>query len=259
MKPYEPRSRGEARRKLIFRGSGLDPRARYPTITRMPPTPTPWAAPDPRGDLGLVALDFELSPERVISAYSHGIFPWPDGDPRHAVPWVCPRRRAILEFDRMRVPRSLAKARRRSLLRFTVDRAFAAVIRACAASPRPGQAGTWITPPMITAYTEVHRRGLAHSIEAWNGEMLVAGLYGVDAGGVFAGESMFHHVDNGSKLCLLHLTDHLRGRGSAWMDIQQLTPHLEALGAREIPRTEFLRRLRDEQAAGRTLFARGEA
>lgn len=173
----------------------------------MPPTPMTWSAPDPREHLGLVALDHELTPERVISAYRHGIFPWPDGDPRHAVPWVCPRRRAILEFGHLRVSRSLAKARRRSSLHFTIDRAFEAVIRACAASPRPGQAGTWITPAMITAYTEVHRRGLAHSIEAWDGDTMVAGLYGVDAGGVFAGESMFHRVDNGSKLCLLHLAD----------------------------------------------------
>jgi leucyl/phenylalanyl-tRNA--protein transferase len=110
---------------------------------------------------------------------------------------------------------------------------------------------------MITAYTEVHRRGLAHSIEAWEGDILVAGLYGVDAGGVFAGESMFHRADNGSKLCLLHLAEHLLGRGSTWMDIQQLTPHLAALGAREIPRAEFLRRLREEQTAGRNLFPAG--
>lgn len=219
------------------------------------PSPTPvWAAPNPREELGLVALDFELTAERVISAYRHGIFPWPDGDPRHPVPWVCPRRRAILEFEALRIPRSLAKARRQTGLRFTIDHAFSEVIRACAAAPRPGQGGTWITPAMITTYTEVHRRGMAHSAEAWDGETLVAGLYGMDAGGVFAGESMFHRVDNGSKLCLLHLADHLRARGSPWMDIQQLTPHLETLGAREIPRAEFLRRLRDEQAAGRLLF-----
>lgn len=223
----------------------------------MPPTPMTWSAPDPREHLGLVALDHELTPERVISAYRHGIFPWPDGDPRHAVPWVCPRRRAILEFGHLRVSRSLAKARRRSSLHFTIDRAFEAVIRACAASPRAGQAGTWIIPAMITAYTEVHRRGLAHSIEAWDGDTMVAGLYGVDAGGVFAGESMFHRLDNGSKLCLLHLAEHLLGRGSTWMDIQQLTPHLAALGAREIPRAEFLRRLREEQTAGRNLFPAG--
>jgi len=109
---------------------------------------------------------------------------------------------------------------------------------------------------MIAAYSEVHRRGLAHSVEAWDGETLVAGLYGMDAGGAFAGESMFHRVDNGSKLCLLHLADHLRSRGSGWMDIQQLTPHLEALGAREIPRAEFLRRLREEQQTARALFPR---
>jgi leucyl/phenylalanyl-tRNA--protein transferase len=221
------------------------------------PLPAPeWSAPPPRDELGVVAVDFELTPERVISAYRHGIFPWPDGNPRHPIPWVCPRRRAILEFDALRVPRSLERARRRTTLRFTFDQAFPAVIRACAAAPRAGQAGTWITPAMIAAYSEVHRRGLAHSVEAWDGETLVAGLYGMDAGGAFAGESMFHRVDNGSKLCLLHLADHLRSRGSGWMDIQQLTPHLEALGAREIPRAEFLRRLREEQQTARALFPR---
>lgn len=237
-----------------FTASGLDPPKHRHILKTMPSLTSEWAAPNPREELGLVALDFELTAERVISAYRHGIFPWPDGDPRHPVPWVCPRRRAILEFDALRIPRSLAKARRQTKLRFTIDQAFPAVIRACAAAPRPAQGGTWITPAMITTYTEVHRRGLAHSVEAWDGEALVAGLYGVDAGSVFAGESMFHRVDNGSKLCLLHLADHLRARGSPWMDIQQLTPHLEALGAREIPRAEFLRRLRDEQAAERRLF-----
>jgi leucyl/phenylalanyl-tRNA--protein transferase len=234
----------------------LDAARPQPRVARHPRMiPPEWPAPDPADPLGLVALDFKLTPERILSAYRHGIFPWPDGNPRHPIPWVCPRERAVLDFAALRIPRSLQKARRRlAALRFTHDRAFPEVIRACAAASRPGQRGTWITPPMITAYVEVHRRGHAHSIEAWEGDTLVAGMYGVTAGGVFAGESMFHRIDDGSKLCLLHLVAHLQSRGSTWLDIQQLTPHLAALGAHEIPRQEFLQRLALAQREPRPLF-----
>ncbi len=225
-------------------------------LPAVPPMSSPeWPTPDPSDEFGLVALDFKLTPERVISAYRHGIFPWPDSHPRRPIPWVCPPVRAVLDFQRLHVPRSLRQARRRlASLRFTIDQAFESVIRACAAAPRPGQQGTWITPPMIATYLEVHRRGHAHSIEAWDGTALVAGLYGVTAGGVFAGESMFHRVADGSKLCLLELIAHLQPRGATWIDIQQLTPHLAALGAHEIPRHEFLRRLRTAQHLPLTLF-----
>ena len=214
-----------------------------------------WPSPHPSDEFGLVALDFKLTPERVISAYRHGVFPWPDGSPRHPIPWVCPPRRAILAFDALHLPRSLRKTQRRlASLCFTIDRAFADVIRACAAAHRPGQRGTWITPPMVAAYIEVHRRGHAHSIEAWEGDTLVAGMYGVTSGGVFAGESMFHRIDDGSKLCLLHLVAHLRQQGATWIDIQQLTPHLAALGAHEISRADFLFRLAAAQRQPRELF-----
>ncbi|MBL9202013.1 MAG: leucyl/phenylalanyl-tRNA--protein transferase [Opitutaceae bacterium] len=215
-----------------------------------------WPAPDPADELGLVALDYNLSPARIISAYRHGIFPWPDGATFRPIPWVCPPRRAVLEFSALRVPKNLRKAQRAlgARLRFTIDRAFEAVIRACAAAPRPGQTGTWIIPTMIAAYLEVHRRGHAHSVEAWDGDKLVGGLYGVSAAGVFTGESMFHRVDDASKLCVLHLIEHLRTRGSGWIDIQQLTPHFARLGAREIPRAEFLEKLAAERRAERALF-----
>jgi leucyl/phenylalanyl-tRNA--protein transferase len=214
-----------------------------------------WPAPHPADELGLVALDFNLTPSRLISAYRHGIFPWPDGNPLHPIPWVCPPRRAILDFDDLHVPKNLRRAQRAlARLRFTHDRAFEAVIRACAAAPRPGQAGTWITPAMIATYVAVHRTGHAHSVEAWDGDKLVGGLYGVTAGGVFTGESMFHLVDDVSKLCVLHLVEHLRARGSSWLDIQQLTPHFARLGAREIPRDSFLARLTAERTAARKLF-----
>ncbi len=220
--------------------------------------PTPeytWPAPDPADDFGLVSLDRDLSPARLISAYRHGIFPWPDGKPAKAIPWVCPTRRAILEFSALHVPRNLRRSQRqRAELRFSIDEAFESVIRACAASARPGQPGTWITPAMVAAYVDLHHLGHAHSVEAWDGSTLVAGLYGVTAGGVFTGESMFHHIDDGSKLCVLHLIAHLEQRGATWIDIQQLTPHFALLGAREIRRAEFLARLAEEQKMGRVLF-----
>lgn len=216
---------------------------------------TRWPAPEPDDDFGLVSLDRDLSPARLISAYRHGIFPWPDPMLATAIPWVCPARRAILEFSALHVPRNLRRSQRQHAgLRFSIDEAFETVIRACSASARRAQRGTWITPAMIAAYLELHRLGHSHSIEAWDGPTLVAGLYGVTAGGVFTGESMFHQIDDGSKLCVLHLVAHLEQRGATWIDIQQLTPHFALLGAREIPRAEFLARLAAEQQWGRGLF-----
>lgn len=214
-----------------------------------------WLPPDPADPLGLVALDRHLPPARLISAYRRGIFPWPDASLPGVIPWVCPPRRAILEFAALHTPRNLRRARRTlATLRFTIDTAFESVIRACAVAPRPGQRGTWITPEMISAYIELHRQGYAHSFEAWDGNVLVGGLYGVTAGGVFTGESMFHQISEVSKLCVLRLVEHLANRGATWIDIQQLTPHFALLGAREITRDEFLRRLADEQRAARVLF-----
>lgn len=214
-----------------------------------------WPSPDPADDLGLVALDYNLSPERLISAYRHGIFPWPDSSPFSPIPWVCPPRRAILEFDRLHVPRNLRKSQRALAgLRFSIDEAFENVITACAGARRPGQRGTWITPAMVAAYVQLHRRGHAHSVEAWADRDLVGGLYGVSSAGVFTGESMFHRINDASKLCVLHLVEHLRTRGSTWLDIQQLTPHFALLGAREISRDEFLALLAIERRADRRLF-----
>ena len=214
-----------------------------------------WPPPDPADELGLVALDYNLSPERLISAYRHGVFPWPDSSPFSPIPWVCPPQRAILEFNRLHIPRNLRKSRRaRASLRFTIDRAFEAVITACAAAARPGQRGTWITPAMVGSYIGLHHLGHAHSVEAWDGDTLVGGLYGVSAAGVFTGESMFHLIDDASKLCVLHLIEHLRARGSSWLDIQQLTRHFALLGAREITRANFLALLATERRANRNLF-----
>jgi len=238
-------------------GAGLSAPAGGLTIARMPPPapaePFDFPNPELADDDGLLALGVPVLPVHLRAAYARGIFPWPVSL-RQPVPWVSPGQRAVLEFDRLNVPKTLRQARQRASWLFTIDRAFAAVITACAAARRPGQRGTWITPAMIAGYTAFHREGGAHSVEVWDGERLVGGLYGIDAGGLFTGESMFHLEPNASKLALLHLIDHLAGRGATWLDIQQLTPHFAVLGAREIPRREFLARLKAEQAEGRKLF-----
>ena len=210
--------------------------------------------PDPRDATpeGIVAVGGRPEPEFLVEAYRRGIFPWPvEGYP---LLWFSPPERAVLDFDRLHVPRSLARERRRTRLTFTLDRAFGRVIRACAAARRAHEDGTWITPAMVRGYTELHRRGRAHSVEAWEGAELVGGVYGVDAGGAFAGESMFYLRPNASKLALLFLIEHLRERGLDWLDAQVLTPHLEALGARLITRDEFLDRLARALRRGLRLF-----
>ncbi|MCM2279173.1 MAG: leucyl/phenylalanyl-tRNA--protein transferase [Oligoflexia bacterium] len=217
---------------------------------------TNFPNPSTADEHGILAWGGDLEPETLLLAYSRGIFPWPLSDIDEELPlaWFCPARRAILEFAGLHIPRSLERARKRKPFRFTIDQAFSEVIRHCARQPRPGQQGSWITPEMIEAYIELHRLGHAHSVEAWEGDTLVGGIYGVDAGGAFAGESMFHLRPNASKLALLHLVGHLHARGLDWMDIQILTPHLESLGARQITRDDFLRRLQQTRARGLSLF-----
>lgn len=215
--------------------------------------------PDPRfaSEEGIVAIGGKLTVENLLAAYRRGIFPWPiEGWP---LTWFCLAERAILEFGRLHVPRRLERLRRGSALKFTIDRSFSAVIRACAATRRKDEDGTWITPEVIRAYTELHLAGHAHSVEAWEGETLVGGLYGVEADGAFAGESMFHLRPNASKLALLHLIEHLESRGLDWMDIQVMTPHMEALGAHLLPRDEFLARLEETRARGLKLFEQGQS
>jgi leucyl/phenylalanyl-tRNA--protein transferase len=201
----------------------------------------------------IIGFGGELSVENLISAYRKGIFPWPiDGIP---LPWFCPQLRAVLEFSELHVPRSLAKERRKAELTFTIDRDLRGVIESCSKAARPGQPGTWIIPEFIDIYTELGRLGIVHSVEAWNaGGELVGGLYGVDAGGVFVGESMFYTQANASKLALLHLIDHLSSRGSTWLDNQVMTPHFEALGARDIPREQFLKKLKATQDLDLKIF-----
>lgn len=210
--------------------------------------------PDPRSanSDGIVAIGGDLHSQSLLLAYRQGIFPWPvEGMP---LLWFCPAERGVLEFAELHLPRSLAAARRRTQLRFSIDAAFPDVIRACASSARPEQEGTWITPDVIAAYTRFHRLGYAHSVEAWHHDDLVGGIYGVDVDGAFAAESMFYRKPNASKLALLHLIEHLRSRGLDWIDIQVLTPHLARLGAKTIGRDEFLNKLRQTRARKLQLF-----
>ena len=202
---------------------------------------------------GIVHFGGELSVDNLRNAYRAGIFPWfTEGIP---LPWHCPDERAILEFSGLTVPRSLEKIRRRGELHFTIDKDFPAVILECSLAYRPGQRGTWITGEFVAAYTELHKSGMAHSVEAWDADgNLVGGLYGVDAGGVFCGESMFYKHDNASKLSLLFLIEHLKSRGSTWLDAQVMTPHLESLGAKEIDRDDFLGKLSETTKLGLDLF-----
>jgi leucyl/phenylalanyl-tRNA--protein transferase len=214
---------------------------------------TPSRFPDPRRARGdIVAIGEDFSVETLRDAYRHGIFPWPHE--RLPLPWFSPRRRTVIFFDELHVGRTLRKAMKRRDFTFTVDRDFGAVIRGCAGTPRPEQDGTWIDARIVAAYTRFHEAGDAHSIEVWRGEELAGGLYGVDAGGLFTGESMFYRESDASKLALLFLIDRLKERGATWIDCQVMTPHMEALGAREIPRARFLDLLAAEQAKGRRLF-----
>ncbi|MEZ5346378.1 MAG: leucyl/phenylalanyl-tRNA--protein transferase [Pyrinomonadaceae bacterium] len=201
----------------------------------------------------IIGFGGELNVDNLHEAYIKGIFPWHiEGMP---LPWFCPEKRAILEFENLHISKSLAKERRRSGWTFTIDEDFVSVICACAETPRNPEDGTWITSDFIRSYTELHNSGEAHSVEVWNenGE-LIGGLYGVDAGGVFCGESMFFRKPNASKLALLFLIDHLRERGSSWIDIQVMTPHMKIFGAAEIDRIDFLNKLKSEQNKQLRLF-----
>jgi len=202
---------------------------------------------------GIVALGGPLTTENLLRAYCRGIFPWPIRE--DIVPWCCPEERGILVFNELHIPRRLARTRQKSTFHFTIDHAFPQVITHCATVERTGESSTWITQEMIGAYCELHRQGHAHSVEVWEGTDLVGGLYGVEACGAFSGESMFSLRSDSSKLALLFLIEHLKERGLDWIDIQMVTPHLEALGARAVLRAEFLEKLAATQKRKLILFA----
>ena len=190
---------------------------------------------------GLLAAGGDLRPERLLSAYVRGIFPWYDeGQP---ILWWSPDPRAVLWPEDIHVSRRLARSLRGTDLRFSADSAFDAVIEGCAA-PRPGSSGTWITRDMIGAYGRLHGMGWAHSFEGWRGDDLAAGLYGVAIGRVFFAESMFTRVDNASKAVLIEAVRYLRSRSFELIDCQVRSEHLRSLGATTLPRGEFLLQLR---------------
>ena len=186
---------------------------------------------------GLLAMGGDLSPERLLLAYRHGIFPWFDGD----MPlWWSPDPRFVLFPDELRESKSMLQVRKKSLFTFTRNKAFPDVIRHCKSIPRDEQDGTWITPGMEAAYTRLHTMGHAQSAEAWQDGRLVGGLYGLRIGTVFCGESMFSLVSNASKFAFIQLVRELQAEGVILIDCQVHTAHLESLGAVMIPRQTFL-------------------
>jgi len=185
---------------------------------------------------GLLAVGGCLSPQRLINAYQHGAFPWFNaGEP---ILWWSPDPRLVLFPDKLKVSRSLQKTLRQQRYSLTYDRAFAAVIEACSA-PRSSQSGTWISDDMKLAYLELHRLGVAHSVEAWLDGELVGGLYGIAIGRVFFGESMFHRATDASKVAFAHLVTQLMAWEFQLIDCQVSSNHLSSLGAEEITRREF--------------------
>ncbi|GLQ87127.1 leucyl/phenylalanyl-tRNA--protein transferase [Dyella flagellata] len=201
----------------------------------------PGHFPDPRDALiepnGLLAFGGDLSPLRLITAYAHGIFPWfNEGEP---ILWWSPDPRCVFHTEQLRPNRSLRRALKDSTWQLSVDRAFGQVMRACAA-PRPDQFGTWISPAMIGAYTALHDLGHAHSVEVWEQDRLIGGIYGVSIGRLFCGESMFSAQSGGSKLALCALAALLREWEFPLIDAQVSNPHLMGLGAVEMGREAFL-------------------
>lgn len=190
---------------------------------------------------GLLALGGDLSVDRLLLAYSMGIFPW--YSPGEPILWWSPDPRLLLYPGKLKVNRSLAKTLRRGRYRVTLDRAFDSVIASCATTPRNGSQGTWIVEEMRAAYGALHRKGVAHSVEAWEGETLVGGLYGVSLGRAFFGESMFALKPDASKVCFANLVGLLKAKGFDFVDCQVTTDHLLRFGAEEVPRTRFLAEL----------------
>jgi leucyl/phenylalanyl-tRNA--protein transferase len=188
---------------------------------------------------GLFAWGGDLRPEILLQAYSQGIFPWTV----NPVTWWSPDPRAIFELKDFRLSKRMERLYRNYDFRYTINECFSKVIRGCA-EPAPGREQTWITNEFVKAYEKMHALGYAHSAEVWLGEELAGGLYGIQIGGFFAGESMFHRVSNASNLCLRFFLSHLETQGFSLFDSQVITPHTRRLGAVEIPRTEYLHRLK---------------
>ena len=216
---------------------------RLPWLDLDTPFPDPETALTERdGAAGLLAAGADLSPQRLLDAYSHGIFPW-FSDPQPIL-WWSTDPRMVLHTSEFKLHRSLRKTLQRFIAdpacELRIDSAFDQVIQACASSPREGQGGTWIVPEMIEAYRALHRAGHAHSVETWIDGRLAGGLYCVAIGRAVFGESMFTRVPDASKIALAALVALCRAQGVALIDCQQETSHLASLGARPVPRADFL-------------------
>jgi leucyl/phenylalanyl-tRNA--protein transferase len=228
---------------------------------KLPPRDVPWIPPELADADGFVGVGGDLSPGTLLRAYSEGVFPWfNEGDP---ILWWSPHPRAVIEladgvapygtpgYGGLHVSHRLARTLRSGKFRVTVNQCFPAVMQACGEN-RDG--GTWVTPDMLAAYTDLHHLGHAHSVETWLGEELAGGVYGVAVGGLFAAESMFYRVSDGSKVALAALVSRLRERGFALLDVQMKTAHTARMGATNISRKEYLRRLREAVAMTEVSF-----
>ncbi|MCC7362868.1 MAG: leucyl/phenylalanyl-tRNA--protein transferase [Dehalococcoidia bacterium] len=219
----------------------------HTALAPQPLLPCRYEFPHPRrgDDRGLVGAGGDFEPSTIIGAYTAGAFPWPTAGEQFL--WFSPDPRCIIELDGLHVSRRLARTIRSGRFYATVDLAFPKVMSLCAV--RPGE-GTWITPDLFRAYVRLHQLGWAHSIEVWTGDgVLAGGLYGVGVGAMFGAESMFHRVTDASKVAMVALMQHARAIGIELVDIQVATPHTLSMGATEIPRTTYYRRLAHALAA----------
>lgn len=191
---------------------------------------------------GLLAIGMNLSPSKVLEAYAHGAFPWfNEGEP---VLWWCPDPRCVFDLNHIKVSKSMKQVQRSNRFSITLDQAFFEVIQHCRNTVRPGQDGTWITDEIIDAYYQLHQQGLAHSVEVWEGDLLVGGLYGISLGGMFFGESMFSLKSNASKFALIELGKLLKSLEFDLVDCQVKNDHLMSLGAQLISRNQFINDLK---------------
>lgn len=192
---------------------------------------------------GLIAIGGDLTAKRLLAAYHQGIFPW--YSPGEPILWWSPDPRMVLFPEQVNISRSLRKVIQQQLFEIRINTAFEHVIAACAHTARPGQDGTWISDQIAEAYSELHRQGFAHSVEAWQDDLLVGGCYGVKIGRMFYGESMFHHVSNASKVAFAHMVQWLKTQQVGMIDCQMHTPLLAGFGAYEIGRDHFIEILDD--------------